>query len=42
MNDKINPTDARQGERTNRVRWILALSLILAIVVLSVALYGAN
>ncbi len=30
-------TEARQGETTGRVRWVLASSLVLAIVAMSIA-----
>lgn len=41
MNEKIDPTDARQGEKPNRMRWVLTMSVILTMIALSIVLYDA-
>ncbi len=37
MNDNVKPTDARQGRITGRMRYVLMISIGLAIVALAIA-----
>ena len=38
MAPKLNPTDARQGEKTGNMRYVLGISLAAAVVVLLILL----
>ncbi len=40
MDDKISKTDARAGEKTGHVRYILYISLALAIIAMAAVMLG--
>lgn len=40
MNEKISKTDARAGEKTGHLRYILYISLTLAIIAMAAVMFG--